>query len=134
MTMVAEREPDSPVPTPLPEAGLAVEIRQEGERAWVCALAGDLDVETLQPAAQALRTLLERRPSKVVVDLRGVGFCDSSGLNLLLKSRREAAAAVVDFRLAAAPATVMRVLELTGAQAVFSLHSSVREALAAPLS
>ncbi|GAB7188907.1 STAS domain-containing protein [Kitasatospora sp. Ki12] len=108
----------------------AVEVRPGTGGAAVCVLAGDLDIETLGPAAEALAALVARRPRAVVIDLSGVGFCDSSGLNLLLKTRLAAGEEGVALHLAAVSATVMRVLELTGAQAVFSLHASVEEALA----
>ncbi|MFB7379433.1 STAS domain-containing protein [Kitasatospora purpeofusca] len=100
--------------------------------AAVCVLVGDLDIETLPPAEQALDEALRTRPSVLVVDLEQVGFCDSSGLNLLLKTRLSATAAGAELRLAAASPTVLRLLELTGADTVFRLHPSVADALAAP--
>ncbi|MFJ8623517.1 STAS domain-containing protein [Kitasatospora sp. NPDC093550] len=114
-----------------PRAGQAVEVRPGAGGAEVCVLAGDLDIENLAPAARALTALVARRPRAVVVDLSGVGFCDSSGLNLLLKTRLAAEEEGVALHLAAVPPTVMRVLELTGAHAVFSLHASVESALRA---
>ncbi|MFI2608331.1 STAS domain-containing protein [Kitasatospora sp. NPDC018619] len=108
----------------------AVQTRTAQGGAVVCALAGDLDIETLAPVAEVLAELVGRRPPLIVVDLGAVGFCDSSGLNLLLRTRTEAGRAGVDLRLAAVAPTVMRVLELTGARTVFSLHESVDSALA----
>ncbi|MFJ9950866.1 STAS domain-containing protein [Kitasatospora sp. NPDC091207] len=108
---------------------LTVEIRRTDAEAAVCAVAGDLDIDSLSPAEKALTSLVEQRTPLVVVDLEGVGFCDSSGLNLLLKTRLAASAAGVEFRLAAVAAPVARVLELTGAGAVFSIHDSVGAAL-----
>ncbi|MEU2393424.1 STAS domain-containing protein [Streptomyces sp. NPDC007369] len=113
------------------DAPLTVQVRRTEARAAVCRVAGDLDIETLGPAEESLSALVGQGPPVLVVDLHGVGFCDSSGLNLLLKTRAAALAAGVEFRLAAVAPTVMRVLELTGAQAVFSIHESVDAALAA---
>ncbi|MGW7445187.1 STAS domain-containing protein [Kitasatospora sp. NPDC054795] len=112
-------------------AELAVRTRPAAGGAVVCALAGDLDIETLAPAADTLTALVARRPGAVVIDLAGVGFCDSSGLNLLLRTRLAAGEEGVGLHLAAVPPTVMRVLELTGTRAVFSIHGSAEEALAA---
>ncbi|MEV0194771.1 STAS domain-containing protein [Kitasatospora purpeofusca] len=100
--------------------------------AAVCVLVGDLDIETLPPAEQALDEALRTRPSVLVVDLEQVGFCDSSGLNLLLKARLSTTAAGAELRLAAASPAVLRLLDLTGADTVFHLHPSVADALAAP--
>lgn len=114
-----------------PRTEPAVRTRPGAGGALVCALEGDLDIETLAPAADALTALVAQRPRALVIDLAQVGFCDSSGLNLLLKTRLAAAEEGVALHLAAVSPTVMRVLELTGAQAVFSLHPSVEAALTA---
>ncbi|WP_405008271.1 STAS domain-containing protein [Kitasatospora purpeofusca] len=110
--------------------GLVVETRSVPGGAMLCVLVGDLDIETLAPAAEALDALVAQGPGAVVIDLGGVGFCDSSGLNVLLKTRIAAEHGGLELRLAAVPPTVMRVLDLTGARAVFSIHDSVAGALA----
>ncbi|NXY95440.1 STAS domain-containing protein [Streptomyces sp. BR123] len=112
------------------EAPLTVQVHHTQAREAVCRVAGDLDIETLMPAQESLSQLVAQGPRVLVVDLEHVEFCDSSGLNLLLKTRAAALAAGVDLRLAAVAPTVMRVLELTGAQSVFSIHESVDSALA----
>ncbi|MEE1782616.1 STAS domain-containing protein [Streptomyces sp. SP17BM10] len=123
-----DRAVTGPVVT-APRPGLEVRSRATGTGALVCALVGDLDVETLAAAAETLAALVARRPAAVVIDLREVAFCDSSGLNLLLRTRIEAEKVGLDLRLAAVAPTVMRVLELTGARTVFSIHDSVEAAL-----
>ncbi|MFJ8473498.1 STAS domain-containing protein [Kitasatospora sp. NPDC094011] len=140
-TMPAENESVTVPPTTAPSdpswtgvpsgPDLAVHTCTDS-RATVCALAGDLDIETLAPARSTLDRLLAERPPLLVVDLAQVGFCDSSGLNLLLQTRMAAAAADVGFRLAAPSATVQRLLELTCTDSVFSLHPTVEAASAAP--
>ncbi|CAN3985484.1 STAS domain-containing protein [Kitasatospora purpeofusca] len=112
--------------------GLVVETRSAPGGAKLCVLVGDLDIETLAPAAEALGTLVAQGPGAgaVVIDLGGVGFCDSSGLNVLLRTRIAAERGGLELRLAAVPPSVMRVFDLTGAGAVFSIHDSVAGALA----
>ncbi|MFG3224610.1 STAS domain-containing protein [Kitasatospora sp. NPDC048194] len=112
---------------------LAVRTWHTENLAVVCALAGDLDVETLAPARSTLDDLVDRHPPLLVVDLGHVDFCDSSGLNLLLRTRLAATAADVGFRLSAPSEAVRRLLELTCADSVFSLHPSLEAALTAPL-
>ncbi|MEU9077692.1 STAS domain-containing protein [Kitasatospora sp. NPDC004745] len=139
MTMPAENESTTvPVaghyqPKALSEPDLDVRTWHTDDRAAVCALAGDLDIETLAPARAALDDLLRGHPPLLVVDLGRVDFCDSSGLNLLLQSRMAATTAEVEFRLAAPSATVLRLLELTCADTVFSIHPTLDTALTAPL-
>jgi anti-sigma B factor antagonist len=130
--MRAQNDPSArPCAEPAPAVGLTAEIRRSAPGAAVCVLVGDLDVESLATAEQALARLTAQQQPVLVVDLGQVGFCDSSGLNLLLRTRLAAAAAGTAFRLSAATPTVLRVLELTGTDAVFSLHPSTRDALAA---
>jgi len=107
---------------------LGVEVDRTGSGTVVCRLSGDLDLGSLAPVRVALGRALALRAPLLVVDLAGVEFCDSSGLNLLLQARLDAEAAGVTMRLASLTAAVSRVVELTGASAVFSLHDSVEEA------
>ncbi|MER8187910.1 STAS domain-containing protein [Kitasatospora sp. NPDC094015] len=105
--------------------------RQERRgRTVLVALAGELDLDTLAPADEVLGQALAAGPARVVVDLAEVTFCDSSGLNLLLRTRLAALEANVELRLAATPGGQFgRLLELTGAGAVFSVHGSLPDAL-----
>jgi anti-anti-sigma factor len=107
---------------------LGVEVDRTGAGTVVCRLSGDLDLGSLAPVRVALERALALRAPLVVVDLAGVEFCDSSGLNLLLQARLDAEAVGVTVRLASLTPAVARVFELTGASAVFSLHASVEEA------
>ena len=107
---------------------LGVEVDRTEAGTVVCRLAGDLDLGSLAPVRVALQRALAPRAPLLVVDLAGVEFCDSSGLNLLLQARLDAEAVGVTMRLAALTAPVARVFELTGAGAVFSLYASVEEA------
>ncbi|GAA2152725.1 STAS domain-containing protein [Kitasatospora kazusensis] len=104
-------------------------VRAEGDRALVCVLQGELDIESLAAARRALTEAVARSVPVLVVDLHDVGFCDSTGLNLLLRTRTAAVAAGTDFRLAAPSPAVLRLLEITGADSVFSLHPSLDDAL-----
>ena len=96
----------------------------------VIELAGDIDVET----ARTLRAHIVERfsgpASRVVVDLSGVDFMDSSGLGALVSgwqlNREEGA-----FRVAGANSIVRRVLSITGMEEVFALYDSVDEATVA---
>jgi len=115
----------------MPVAPLAVDVRRTPSRAAVCVLSGDLDIETLAPAREALDLLVAERPRALVVDLGRVDFCDSSGLNLLLQTRMAAVDGGIPFRLAALSGPVQHLLELTGAKAVFAIHETVDAAVAA---
>ncbi|MFJ9523149.1 STAS domain-containing protein [Kitasatospora sp. NPDC101801] len=108
--------------------GIGIELRPGGDGGLVCRIAGDLDIDSLAPAQEALAGAL-RDSRLVVVDLAQVRFCDSSGLNMLLLARTSALAAGTGLRLAAVSQPVQRLLEITGAHAAFDLYPTVRAAL-----
>src|SRR2546430_17499058 len=68
--------------------------------------------------------------SKLVVDCSRLEFCDSTGLNVLLGARLKAEAAGGGVHLAGMQPVVARVFEITGAEAVFTVHDTLQAALA----
>jgi anti-anti-sigma factor len=105
------------------------ELRAAGTT--VSAVLGDLDLEGLALVGPPLEEALAGAPGPLCLDLAGVGFCDSSGLNLLLRLRIGAERRGVPFRLAAPRPQMQRLFELTGADTVFQVFDSVEEACGA---
>ncbi|GJF33271.1 anti-sigma factor antagonist [Kitasatospora sp. NE20-6] len=99
--------------------------------ALICALTGDLDLDSMAEVQGPLREVVASAPDLLCVDLSGVGFCDSTGLNLLLQLRLDAEQAGVPLVLAEPNPQMSRLFELTGAGAVFRVFESVEEACAA---
>ncbi|MFE6228998.1 MULTISPECIES: STAS domain-containing protein [unclassified Streptomyces] len=90
---------------------------------------GELDHDTVEP----LRTALEKHEdaARIVVDCAGLDFCDSTGLNLLLRARSRALDAGARLDLAGLRPPVSRMFEITGAFRVFQVYEDVGAALAA---
>ncbi|MFD8782524.1 STAS domain-containing protein [Kitasatospora sp. NPDC059599] len=91
-----------------------------------------LSLCTPPTACAAPRSPVVLRPSRLVVGLSGLGFCDSVCLNALLGALAAARAVGVELLLAAPGAQARRLLEVTGADEVFTVRPSVRAALATP--
>ncbi|KRD17286.1 MULTISPECIES: STAS domain-containing protein [unclassified Streptomyces] len=108
---------------------LLVEVRQEGSSAVVTP-AGELDHHTADLLREPLDDCLSRGLSRLVVDCARLEFCDSTGLNVLLGARLKAEAAGGGVHLAGMQPVVARVFEITGADAVFTVHDTVEAALA----
>ncbi|GAA4984397.1 STAS domain-containing protein [Kitasatospora paranensis] len=106
------------------------EIRHTGDGALVCTLTGELDLDAAAVVEPVLAEAVGSGAPLLVLDLSGVEFCDSSGLNLLLRSRADAAAAGMDLRLAAARSQLLRLFEITGTDRVFALEPTLASALA----
>ena len=95
----------------------------------VVAPSGELDHDTAGLLSEPLECLLDERADRIVVDCSGLLFCDSTGLNVLLAARLRAQEAGAVIHLAAMRPAVARVFEITGAEIVFAVHSSLDEAL-----
>ncbi|MEV6757092.1 STAS domain-containing protein [Streptomyces sp. NPDC051214] len=92
---------------------------------WVVVVRGDLDMDSVP----ALREAMERAASAlpvVILDAREVSFADSTALNLLLQIHQ-----ATTLRIAAPPAQMLRMLEVTGADQVLNLYPSTERACAA---
>ncbi|WP_255955882.1 STAS domain-containing protein [Streptomyces odontomachi] len=93
--------------------------------AWVVEARGDMDLHGIEPLATALTHAAETH-SLVVLDASGVSFGDSAFLNLLLRVQQS-----TTLRLAALPAQLRRMLQISGADAVLNIHPTVADATAA---
>ena len=76
---------------------------------------GELDLDTASVVDAQLSELWSVGFSRLVVDLRGVRFLDSTGLRLLLTWDAKTRADGVGFAVVPGPAAVQRVLEVAGA-------------------
>jgi anti-sigma B factor antagonist len=90
---------------------------------------GDLDLDSSDAIAARLATELEDPLRLVLVELSGVTFCSSAGLNAVLLAAREAAARSIDLYLVGAGRVVRRPLDVTGLDRHFRLADTVEEAL-----
>lgn len=118
-----------PVPSP-PSTGEAIGIaaRKEGD-AVVLTVSGELDLETIAPLSAALTGVGRTGDGPVVLDLSGVGFADSTTVNLLLRTRF---ALGPRFCVARPSAFVRRLFDTIGLEQALSVHLTLEDALAAP--
>lgn len=81
---------------------------------------GDLDMSTAEELDGYLRQVHEGGATRIVVDLRGLSFMDSTGITLL--TRWNTAAARDGFELALVPGheRITRLFKLTGLHEYFS--------------
>ncbi|OLB64745.1 MAG: hypothetical protein AUI10_09795 [Actinobacteria bacterium 13_2_20CM_2_72_6] len=97
----------------------------------VLSVGGDIDLNTAPELLQALTALVDDGRRALVVDLTGVGFCDSSGLSVLVRVRNRVTELGGTVMLAAATPIVQRVLEVSGLDEIFGRYPSVEAARAA---
>ncbi|MEU3465656.1 STAS domain-containing protein [Streptomyces sp. NPDC006733] len=109
----------------------ALRVDPAGTRGQTTAftLAGDLDLHTAPVLYPTVGDALSNH-STVILDLAGVTFCDSSGLNALIRLHRRAREAGSRLVLVAPPQQMLRLLSITGASRIFTLHDTLAEAWA----
>jgi anti-anti-sigma factor len=85
-------------------------------------IAGDLDYTTAADLRELIAALPLGPGQRLVLDLAGMMFCDSSGITALIHARNRAQAARADVALAAVPAHTLRTLRIAGLDQIFPLH------------
>ncbi|MGH2725236.1 MAG: STAS domain-containing protein [Actinomycetota bacterium] len=109
------------------DTNLLVESRESGD--WsVVEVKGEVDLYTAPQLREELTGLAEGGRTRIVVDLAGVDFLDSTGLGVLivgLKRCREQDGALA---LVGPTEPVQKVLSITGLDKVFPIHGSVEQA------
>jgi anti-sigma B factor antagonist len=108
---------------------MALEVR-EVDGVAVVALEGDVDLQSSPSVRQQLLACFENH-TRVVVDLSGVTYIDSSGVASLVEAFQVARKKSGTFSLVNVSSAVMRVLSLARLDRVFSIHPSVEAAISA---
>lgn len=89
---------------------------------------GEIDIVTAPQLQDAAERVLVSAPTRLVLDLTGVGFLASAGLAVLVTCRRRCGDGI-EFRVVADSAAVLRPLELTGLDTEFTVVRSLDAAL-----
>jgi anti-sigma B factor antagonist len=97
--------------------------------AVVVHLTGELDLYNAHQVREALVACTAENPSRLVVDLAGVEFIDSTVLGVLVEARSRMDEKQA-FALAAPGAETRRALEVSGLDKHFNVRETVEEALA----
>jgi len=98
----------------------------------VVSLAGELDLYNASTVREALLACCAESPERLIVDLSGVKFIDSTALGVLIEARTRLPNRQ-SFLLAAPGLETRRALEISGLDRHFSVHESVEQARVAAL-
>lgn len=88
----------------------------------VLALTGELDMASAPVLLEHVDALVAAGTVRVVVDVAGLSFCDSAGLNAFIRGDRHCATRGGWLRLTGAQGHVARVLEMSGLYEVLALR------------
>lgn len=94
------------------EDALSVRVEeQDGEP--LLSLEGDLDIVTAPLLQRRINELLGAGHNRLLIDADSLGFCDSTGLRILLAARRRLAERAGELRLLRTSDVLQRLLELS---------------------
>jgi anti-anti-sigma factor len=96
----------------------------------VVAAPEEIDITNAEALRSALLTAAANGHDRLVVDMTGTRFCDSSGLHTLVAAHKRAEAEGREVLLVIPSTTVLRVFALTGMDRVIPNFTSLPEALA----
>src|SRR5438270_13158792 len=107
---------DVPLPGPL-----RIDTRREGET-LIVTLGGELDLASAPDLERELQEGEASGPARVVIDLSGLAFMDSTGLQALLRARERSSSGSHSLVLRRGPHQVQRVFELTKTAEAFNFE------------
>jgi anti-sigma B factor antagonist len=108
---------------------LRVETRHPREGVAIIALSGEVDVYTSPRVKQEIVDLLNGGTTKLIVDLSGVEYLDSTGLGVLIGGLKRARERDGDLKLLCDNPRILRIFEITGLTKIFDIHRTEAEAL-----
>jgi len=91
-------------------------------------LRGEVDVYTAPRLKESLVSQIESGCSRIIVDLEGVGFIDSSGLGVLVGGLRRAKEQDGAIRLVCTRDNILKIFRITGLDKVFAIFGDAAEA------
>lgn len=100
----------------------------------ILAVKGEVDIQTAAQLLSQLDELENLGKHRLVVDLEGVEFLDSSGLRVLVDRHKRLRSVDGDLALVCTRPRILRVFEITALTRLFSIYSSVDEAISAAAS
>jgi anti-sigma B factor antagonist len=99
--------------------------------AVVIALPAEIDMANAARVGQQLGSACTAGVRTVIADMTATTFCDSSGISMLVRAHKHAAANGTRLRLVVPSAAVLRALTLVGVDDLLPISPSLSQALAA---
>ncbi len=99
---------------------LKVTTRAQGDHT-ILSVSGEIDLYTAPTLQSGLMSALSPGQVRLIVDMSGVDFCDSTGINILLAAHRHARERGGELQLARLGSATRKVLQVTGLESVFTV-------------
>lgn len=108
-----------------------LEIAQQEQDGWaILSALGEIDLASVDLLETSLAGVTASGTEKVLIDLTGVTFLDSTGLRTLLSAHIRLAEAGGTLALVVSGGPVERLLDITGVGSTLNIHPSLEAATA----
>ena len=107
---------------------MEIQVRQEGE-VQVVTCQGRIDAAVSGSVKERIQEVLKSGASRLVLDLAGVDFLDSSGLGALVSCLRRIKEKKGEIKLAGLRPEVVSIFEITRVSRLFHICDTVQEAV-----
>ena len=109
---------------------LGLEVDESRSPYTILAVKGEVDVYTAPRLREKLVELVSAGNLKIIVNLEGVDFLDSTGLGVLVGGLKRLRSNEGQLGLVCTQARILKVFEITGLTKVFDIYDSVDAAVA----
>lgn len=91
----------------------------------------EVDATNAKDLRSAILAAIGTGTERLIVDMSDTEFCDSTGLNVLVRAHKRLEEAGGELLLVATEPTLLRIFKVTGMDTMFHLFASLDEALVA---
>jgi anti-sigma B factor antagonist len=91
----------------------------------------EVDATNADDLRSAILSAVSTGTERLIVDMGGTEFCDSTGLNVLVRAHKRLEDAGGELLIVAREPTLLRIFKVTGMDTMFHLYPSLDEALVA---
>jgi anti-sigma B factor antagonist len=99
----------------------------------VLSLRGEIDVYTAPRMRQAIVDLVDAGSLNIVVDMQNVDFLDSTGLGVLVEGLKRVRTRGGNLSIVITQDKILKIFDITGLNKAFPIHSTLEDALKAPV-
>jgi anti-sigma B factor antagonist len=107
---------------------LSLETRPQGDH-MVVEVGGEVDVYTAPKLRECLVDLVNAGSYRIVIDLEGVEFLDSTGLGVLVGGLKRVRSHDGTLQLVCTHDRLLKIFRITGLTKVFPIHDTVEAAV-----
>src|SRR3954467_4723082 len=102
---------------------MSISIDVEDRQGWaIVTVKGEIDIRTAPELRDVLAGLLDKGAERLVVDLEGVEFLDSTALSVMVGAHKRLVRKGEGLDLVCTREPILRVLNVTGLSRVFRIH------------